>query len=142
MKLNQVLHEEMSVMCRTAYEWCETTMQVFRDQYLWDYKCRGVILRQEQQKAIKWFIAEVQSFYLTDPNVFAHELKTVMNLLKEIKLERIVQNNNYWVYFLGDLLFVSKPLQFFIDHMHDGYFNDKLNNSDQDATDSDIADAR
>ena len=134
--------DDMSVRCRTAYEWCETTTQVFQDQYAWDYKCRGIIRERIQRKAIKWFIAEVQSLYLRESDVFAYELKTVMRMLKEIKLENIVQTNNYWVYYVGDLIFINKPLEFHIDHLHDGYFNDKLNNSDQDAVDSDVADAR
>jgi hypothetical protein len=104
----------------TVHEWCDAIMKEFSDTRY--YIGAHIVVTKRNTEASAWFIAEVQALYLKHQEVFTYDLSKTLEILDAINLARIIKINNYWAYLIGDIIFSTASLGYFIDR----YFDDRL----------------
>ena len=104
----------------TAFDWCNTILDEFKVNHLYT-GLNKLTQAREETKTVNWFIAEVQALYLRHEDMFARSLRDTLTLLYALDLKHIMQPNNYWPYLVGEVIFKTQPLGFYIGHKDDAW---------------------
>lgn len=120
----------------TVRDWCAMIMKEFHDKRCYIGINKTAVTKRKAE-SVSWFISEVQAMYLKHQEVFAYDLQKTLNILESINLNHIIRNNSHWAYLIGDIIFTTEPLGYFIDHRFDDRIMEEIESeTEKDASDS------